>query len=103
TFGAITTPIFLDAIQQNMDAVAAGGEAVNIVTSESVFTLAFISLGGMGVTLGLNLLMLFSKSDDLKTLGRIFIGPSIFNINEPLMFGGPVIFNPVLMLPMWIN
>lgn len=102
-FGAVTTPIFMAGIQANIDAVAAGGIATNIVTSESVFTLAFITMGGMGATLGLNLLMMISKSKKLKTLGRIFIGPSIFNINEPVMFGAPVVFNPLLMLPMWIN
>lgn len=102
-FGAVTTPIFMAGIQANIDAVAAGGIATNIVTSESVFTLAFITMGGMGATLGLNLLMMFSKSKKLSTLGKIFIGPSIFNINEPVMFGAPVVFNPLLMLPMWIN
>jgi len=57
----------------------------------------------MGATLGLNILMMRSKSKKLRTLGKIFIGPSIFNINEPVMFGAPVVFNPLLMLPMWIN
>lgn len=103
TFGAITTPIFIDGIQRNIEAVAVGEVATNIVTSESVFTLAFITLGGMCATLGLNILMVFSKSNDIKTLGRIFIGPSIFNINEPVMFGAPVVFNPVLMVPAWLN
>lgn len=103
TFGAITTPIFMAGIQANIDAVAAGGVATNIVTSESVFTLAFITMGGMCATLGLNILMCFSKSKQLKTLGRIFIVPSIFNINEPIMYGGKVVFNPVLMVPAWIN
>ncbi len=102
-FGAVTTPIFLAGIQANIDAVAAGGAATNIVTSETVFTAALITMGGMGATLGLNILMLGSKSKKLKTLGRIFIGPSIFNINEPVMFGAPVVFNPLLMLPMWVN
>lgn len=36
-------------------------------------------------------------------MGRICIGPSIFNISEPLMYGTPVVFNPMLMVPMWIN
>lgn len=103
TFGAITTPIFMAGIQANVDAVAAGLSATNIVTSESVFTLAFITMGGMGATLALNLLMLFSKSKQLKTLGKVFIGPSIFNINEPVIFGAPVVFNPLLMVPMWIS
>jgi len=102
-FGAISTPIYLAGIQANIDAVAAGGVATNIVTSETVFKAALITMGGMGATLGLNILMMRSKSKKLRTLGKIFIGPSIFNINEPVMFGAPVVFNPLLMLPMWIN
>ena len=102
-FGAITTPIFMAGIQGNIDAIAAGQVATNIVTSESVFTLAFITMGGMCATLALNVLMIFSKSKQLRTLGRVFIAPSIFNINEPVMFGAPVIFNPLLMLPAWIS
>lgn len=102
-FGAVATPIYLAGIQANIDAVAAGGVATNIATSETVFTAALITMGGMGATLGLNILMMISKSKKLKTMGRIFIGPSIFNINEPVMFGAPVVFNPILMLPMWIN
>lgn len=102
-WGAVTTPIFMAGIQANIDAVAAGQAATNIVTSEAVFTLAFITMGGMCATLGLNILMCFSKSKQLKTLGRVFIAPSIFNINEPVMFGAPVVFNPLLMLPAWIN
>src|SRR5690625_1589440 len=44
TFGAITTPIFMLGIQENVDAVAQGLAATNIVTNESVFTLAFITM-----------------------------------------------------------
>lgn len=102
-FSAITSPIYLSAIQRNIDAVAQGMPPTEIVTNETIFTLAFITMGGMGATLGLNLWMMFSKSSRLKTLGRIFIVPSIFNINEPIMFGAPVVFNPLLMLPAWIN
>ena len=102
-WNALTTPIFMVAIQENIDAVAAGGVATNIVTSEAFFTMAFITMGGVCATLGLNILMCFSKSRQLKMLGRVFIAPSIFNINEPMMFGAPIVFNPILMLPAWIN
>lgn len=102
-WGAISTPVFMINIQQNIDAVAAGNAATQIVTSEAVFTLAFITMGGVCCTLGLNLLMCFLKSKQLKMLGRVFLAPSIFNINEPIMFGAPVVFNPLLMLPAWIN
>ncbi|MGX7031303.1 PTS transporter subunit EIIC [Vagococcus zengguangii] len=102
-WGAVTTPIFMSGIQANIDAVAQGQPALNIVTSETVFTMTFITMGGMCATLALNVLMCFSKSNELKMLGRIFIVPSFFNINEPIMFGAPVVFNPLLMIPSWIN
>lgn len=102
-FGAVTTPIFLAGIAENIAAVEAGGVARNIVTTETIFTAALITMGGMGATLCLNILMLKAKSRKLNVMGKICIGPSIFNINEPLMFGAPVVFNPLLMVPMWIN
>lgn len=70
---------------------------------ETIYALSLIPLGGTGATLPLNIMMMLSKSKKLKTIGRVFIGPSIFNINEPVVFGAPVVFNPLLMLPMWIN
>lgn len=102
-FSAVQTPIFMAGIQANIDAVARGLPAENIVTNETVYTLALIMMGGTGATLLLNVFMAFSKSKKLKTMGRICIGPSLFNINEPLVFGAPIVFNPILMLPMWIN
>lgn len=101
--GSITTPIFLAGIQGNMEAVAAGLPPTNIATTEAVMAIGLMGLGGCGATLTLNILMCFSKSRKLRTMGRISIGPSIFNINEPVMFGTPVVFNPILMIPMWVN
>lgn len=58
-----------------------------------------ICLGGGGATLGLCLLLLRSKSAELKTLGKLSIGPAIFNINEPIIFGLPMVLNPIMMIP----
>lgn len=102
-FNAVTTPIFVMAINENIAAVAHGAAAMNIATSETVFTAALITMGGVGATLPLNILMLRSKAKKLNVMGKICIAPSLFNINEPLMFGAPVVFNPLLMLPVWIN
>lgn len=63
------------------------------------FRAFFMILGGAGATIGLNILMLRSKSKQLKTLGRLAIVPSIFNINEPLIFGTPIVLNPTLAIP----
>jgi PTS system cellobiose-specific IIC component len=60
----------------------------------------FIWIGGSGATLGLVLAMLFfSKSNYLKTLSKACIVPGIFNINEPVVFGVPIVLNPLLMIP----
>ena len=56
----------------------------------------FLIVGGSGATLGLNFLMLRSKSTAVRQLGRTAILPSLLNINEPIIFGCPVTYNPVL-------
>ena len=49
------------------------------------------------------MMVFLSKSQQLKAVGKAVIIPSIFNINEPLVFGAPIAFNPYLMVPMWLN
>ena len=64
------------------------------------FTNAYVTIGGSGATLGLTLFIaFFAKSEQLKMLGRAAIGPAIFNINEPIIFGMPVVYNPILAIP----
>lgn len=102
-WSAIQNPIFIAGIAANALAFKNGDVGMNIVTNETVYSLGLIMMGGTGATLTLNLLMCFSKAKKLKTLGRICIGPSLFNINEPIVFSTPVVMNPILMMPMWIN
>lgn len=98
---AITQPLMLGGIAANIKAVAAGHAATNIYTSELIFSFPWI--GGVGCTLPLVLLMLFAtKSKRLKALGKATIIPSLFNINEPVVFG-TIVWNPYLMIPLWIN
>ena len=56
-------------------------------------------IGGAGTTLALVVLFMFSKSKYLKSLGRLSILPGLFNINEPMIFGAPIVMNPVLGIP----
>lgn len=58
-----------------------------------------IAIGGGGATFALCLLMLRAKSTQLRQLGKLSIIPSIFNINEPLIFGTPLVLNPIMMIP----
>ena len=61
-------------------------------------------IGGSGATLPVVLYMLiFAKSELLKAVGKVAIGPGIFNINEPVTFGLPVVLNPVLIIPYIIS
>ena len=60
----------------------------------------FVKLGGVGATLSLTLLCLFkAKSDQYRALGKLGIGASLFNINEPIIFGFPIVLNPMMMIP----
>lgn len=74
------------------------GEAVLYAATNA--TDAMIWAGGTGATLGLVLLMaLTAKSRYFRQLGRMSLGPGLFNINEPVIFGAPVCFNPLFMIP----
>lgn len=102
TWSGPRNAIFIPAQAANIAAVAAGGVATNLTTSEVCNGIALCVLGGMGCTLAFNIWLLTSKSKRLKTLGRVCIGPSIFNINEPVLYGAPMVFNPVLIVPMYL-
>lgn len=92
----ITKPIFLAAITAN----ALQG-ANNLVTSETLYS-TYLWIGGIGCTLPVVVMMLFSKSNKLKALGKACVVPSVFNINEPLVFG-VIAWNPIMMIPMWLT
>ncbi len=102
-WSAAFTPILNQGISENAANIAAGLAATNIATKPTLYSMGLLSMGGTGCTLTLVLLMVFvAKSKKLKNLGKIFLVPSVFNINEPVIYGAPIVFNPFLMIPMWI-
>ncbi|MGX7200090.1 PTS sugar transporter subunit IIC [Enterococcus nangangensis] len=61
---------------------------------------AFAWFGGSGGTITLIIaILIFSKRADYKTVGKLALGPGIFNINEPLMFGLPIVLNAIMVIP----
>ncbi len=60
-------------------------------------------LGGAGNTLGLVMLMMKSKLPKYRILGKISFIPGICGINEPIIFGLPIVFNPILAIPFIIT
>lgn len=99
----MSEPVKLATIAENLALVAAGTATVaNMgMYTETLMYTCYMWIGGIACTLPLVILLMFSKSTKLKSLGRACIVPGIFNINEPVIFGC-VAWNPLLMLPMWI-
>lgn len=81
----------------NMASNAADGTHY-IVAGE--FSNMFVIAGGSGATLGLCIWCAFrARSSQLSAIGKASVVPAVFNINEPLIFGLPIIYNPALAIP----
>lgn len=93
----IITPFMLANLQTNIDFVSSGAGASTIFAQGFLDQFAFI--GGSGATLGLAIMLSFSRSAHLKSIGKLSIAPGLFNINEPIIFGAPIVMNPILGIP----
>ena len=91
--------INIPAIDANMAALKAGKELPFIVNKP--FFDSFVNLGGTGATLGLviAIFILARKHKAYMTVAKLSAAPGIFMINEPMMFGLPVVLNPILFIP----
>jgi PTS system cellobiose-specific IIC component len=96
TIGIVLEPVWTSNLAENAAAVAAGGEPTIIYTN--LFR-SYVVPGGSGATLPLAIYFIRSRSARLRRVGWLGVWPGIFNINEPITFGAPVIFNPVLAIP----
>ena len=99
--GSIARPLWLTLLEQNANAVAAGaaGTALPAISAEPFYQW-FIWIGGSGCTIGLALLLVtVCRSKYLKDLGKLAVVPAIFNINEPIIFGTPIVLNLTLAIP----
>lgn len=92
-FYAVTAPIFI----YNINAFLAGDPQPYL---EFEFMIGIIMVGGTGNTIGLAINMLRAKSEKFKALKKLTFIPSIFNINEPIIFGVPIMLNPIFFFPM---
>ncbi|MFJ8512630.1 PTS sugar transporter subunit IIC [Lysinibacillus xylanilyticus] len=91
--------INLPAIEANVKAISSGEIAPYIVNKP--FFDAFINMGGSGTTIALIIaIFIFArKNKQYNTVGKLSAAPGLFNINEPLLFGLPIVLNPVLFVP----
>lgn len=95
--GTVARPIWLVLLDQNIAAAAAGQPIPNIAPEP--FFQWFVWIGGSGATVGLVLLMMRSRSAYLRGVGKAAFLPGVCNINEPVIFGVPVMLNPLLFVP----
>ena len=98
---AIVAPIFLQFLAANVEATSAG-QPLPYITANGFFT-TFVNVGGTGATIALALLMLNSKEPGFRKVSRISMPTQIFQINEPIFFGFPIVLNPVFMIPYILN
>ncbi len=98
----IRGPLSAAAIAENIALVQAGGIAVNPVTRG--FWTCFVVTGGGGITLSLIFSILkFSKREDHKAISKMSLLPGLCSINEPIVFGLPLVLNPVFAIPFIFN
>lgn len=98
---AILTPAWTVMAAENMEALAAGMPIEHIFCKPFFF--AFVFIGGQCGTLMLNFIMLRSKSKTHRDLARLALPAGLFNINEPMLFGLPIVLNPILIIPALIG
>jgi PTS system cellobiose-specific IIC component len=93
----IMNPFWMANLAENQAALASGGELTHIYLQG--FWDHYLLIGGVGSTLPLAFLLLRSKAIHLRTIGKMGVVPGLFNINEPILFGAPIVMNPVFFLP----
>lgn len=93
--GSVMTPVWTQMITENINAFSSGGEAPYLFTNVWIEWTVRVSI------LPLVILMLMSKVERYNTLGKLSLAPSLFNIAEPVMFGLPLVLNPILFIP-WV-
>lgn len=96
-FGPITRPIMATFIAENIQAMQAGQELPHFYTAGT--SSAFFGFTGCGITIGCVVACLLSKSSRYRKIGKISLFPSLFGINEPILFGAPIILNPIMFIP----
>ncbi|MBQ7993591.1 MAG: PTS sugar transporter subunit IIC [Solobacterium sp.] len=98
TLKGVYEAVLLQAFAENEAAYLAGEVPPNIINTP--FMSVFGTVTGAGITGGLLIaILLFSKRDDYRSIAKLAIPCAIFNINEPVTFGLPIVMNPVLGIP----
>lgn len=100
---SIVNPVYLPLSLENFAAFTAGLTKMPYIFIGTPFTKAFTS-GGVGSMFALAILMtFFAKSKQFKLLGKLSLPTTLFFINEPLLFGIPIVLNPLFLIPLLVT
>ncbi|HEI8866330.1 TPA: PTS sugar transporter subunit IIC [Serratia odorifera] len=94
----IMNPFWMTYLFENQQALLQGTTPIPHIYLQGFWDF-YLLIGGIGSTLPLIFMALRSRSRQLKSVGKIGLIPSLFNINEPILFGFPIILNPVFLVP----
>lgn len=98
---SVLDPIWNTLSLENLEAFQKGAEVPHIVTKQFIETFT-VGIGGTGMTLGVVVcILMFAKSRQLKEVGKLSGPAGVFNVNEPMIFGLPIVMNPLILIP-WI-
>jgi len=102
--GSIVRPMWLMMLDANMAAMADGTPLTQLpYVAPEQFYQWFVTMGGAGVTLVLVFLLFTCRAKYLREMAKLTFVPGLFNINEPLIFGMPLMMNPVFTIPFVLN
>ena len=101
TMDALVAPIFLQYLAANVEAKTAG-LPLPYITANGFFT-TFVNVGGTGATIALALIMFNSRDPAFRKVSRLSLPTQVFQINEPIFFGLPIVLNPIFMIPYVLN
>ncbi len=101
TMDAIVAPIFLQYLAENITAFT-NHQPLPYITAYGFFT-TFVNVGGTGATIALALIMLNSREPGFRKISRLSLPTQVFQINEPIFFGFPIVLNPIFMIPYILN
>ena len=98
---SVLDPIWNTLMLDNREAATAGESLPHIVTKPFMETFT-VGLGGSGMTLAVVIILAFlMKKKQYTDIGRLALGPGIFNVNEPVIFGLPIVLNATILIP-WV-
>ena len=95
---SVRSPLDASALATNIALVEAGMQATEVYTG-AMWTV-FITMSGSGITMSLILaILVFSKREDYRAIAKLGFIPGIFGVNEPIIFGLPIVLNPLMLVP----